>query len=180
MALSCYAPTPRSRRCRRCCDNATCSRSKTCSCEPRRWGRGRSSIPPTLRYGTMYFVLSLRSPCRSAWKLSRQAGIVPECKTLLHDLDRLQQVRIRHQTIGWSAPTSRSRSPICSATPTSRCRHAPSKWRHRNSRRPRNPPGNAADAPRVVPRRREFRQKPHDIGCGGSCGSGATPVAIRR
>ena len=66
--------------------------------------------------------------------------------------------------IGWSAPTSRSRSPICSDTPTSRCRRAPSKWRHRNSRRTRNPPGNAADAPGVVPRRREFRQKPRDIG----------------
>ena len=62
------------------------------------------------------------------------------------------------------APTSRSRSPICSATPTSRCRHAPRKWRHRNSRRIRNPPGNAADVPGVVPRRREFRQKPRDIG----------------
>ena len=60
-------------------------------------------------------------------------------------------------TIGWSAPTPRSRSPICSATPTSRCRHALSKSPHRNSRRPRNPPENAADVPGVVPRRREFR-----------------------
>ena len=60
-------------------------------------------------------------------------------------------------TIGWSAPTPRSRSPICSATPTSRCRHALNKSPHRNSRRPRNPPENAADVPGVVPRRREFR-----------------------
>jgi hypothetical protein len=36
MASSCCAPTPRSHRCRRCCDIATCSRSKTYSCEPRR------------------------------------------------------------------------------------------------------------------------------------------------
>ena len=65
--------------------------------------------------------------------------------------------------IGLSAPTSRSRSPISSTTPTSPCRRAPGKWRHRNSRPPPNPPGNAAAAPGVVPRRHEFRRKQRDL-----------------
>ena len=70
--------------------------------------------------------------------LSRQAGIVPECKTFLQISIACNRCTSAITiTIGWSALTSRSRSPICSATPTSRCRHAPSKWRHRNSRRPR-------------------------------------------
>jgi hypothetical protein len=55
---------------------------------------------------------------------------------------------------GWFAPTSPSRLPIYSVTPTSRCRRAPNRWRHRNSYRPRNPLGNVAVAPGVVPRHR--------------------------
>ena len=38
--------------------------------------------------------------------LSRQAGIVPEWKTLLRDLDRLQQVRIRHRDNDWLVRTN--------------------------------------------------------------------------
>ena len=33
--------------------------------------------------------------------LSHQAGLVPEWKELLRDLDRLQQVRIRHRGVDW-------------------------------------------------------------------------------
>ena len=42
-------------------------------------------------------------------------------------------------------------------------RRAPSRWRHRNSYPPRNPPGNVAVAPGVVPRHCQFRRKPLDI-----------------
>jgi hypothetical protein len=54
---------------------------------------------------------------------------------------------------GWFAPTSPSRLPIYSATPASRCRRAPDRWRHRNSYRPPNPLGNVAVARGVVPGR---------------------------
>ena len=37
--------------------------------------------------------------------LSRQAGIVPEWKTLLRHLDRLQQMRIRHRDNDWLVRT---------------------------------------------------------------------------
>jgi hypothetical protein len=50
-------------------------------------------------------------------------------------------------------------------TPTSRCRRAQGRWRHRNPPRQQNPPENAAAAPGVVPRRREFRRKQPDINC---------------
>ena len=41
--------------------------------------------------------------------LSRQAGIVPEWKTLLRDLDRLQHVRIRHRDHDWLVRTDASK-----------------------------------------------------------------------
>jgi len=37
--------------------------------------------------------------------LSRQAGLVPEWKELLRDLDRLQQLRIRHRGVDWLVRT---------------------------------------------------------------------------
>ena len=64
---------------------------------------------------------------------------------------------------GWFAPTSPSRSPIYSTTLTSRCRRAPGRWRRRNLSHPKHPPGNAAVAPGVVPRRHEFRRKQRDL-----------------
>jgi hypothetical protein len=41
--------------------------------------------------------------------LSREAGIVPEWKTLLRDLDRLQHVRIRHRGNDWLVRTDVSK-----------------------------------------------------------------------
>ena len=41
--------------------------------------------------------------------LSRQAGIVPEWKTLLRDLDRLQHVRVRHRDHDWLVRTDASK-----------------------------------------------------------------------
>ena len=91
---------------------------------------------------------------------------------------------------GWCAPTSPSRSPIYSATPTSRCRRAPGRWRRRNSSHPQNPPGNAAVAPGVVPRHHEFRRKPRDLnrlqksgvqvgsGSGGGCSRPQRPRSM--
>ncbi len=124
--------------------------------------RGDKATP---QYAATYFVLSSRSPCRSAWKICRAR--LASCR----NGRRFCAISIACNrcafaigtTIGLSAPTSRSRSPICSATPTWRCRRAPGKWRHRNSRPPRNPPGNAAGAPGVVPRRHEFRRKQRDL-----------------
>ena len=66
-------------------------------------------------------------------------------------------------TTGWCALMSPSRSPICSTTLTSRCRRAPGRWRRRNLSYPKHPPGNAAVAPGVVPRRHEFRRKQRDL-----------------
>ena len=80
--------------------------------------------------------------------LSCQAGVVPEWKSLHRSASAIAAMT------GWFAPTSPSRLPIYSATPTSRCRRAPNRWRHRNSYRPRNPLGNVAVAPGVVPRHR--------------------------
>ena len=49
------APTPGSRRCRRCCATAICCRSKICSAAPRRsCGRVRSIIPQTPPSAAMY------------------------------------------------------------------------------------------------------------------------------
>ena len=41
--------------------------------------------------------------------LSREAGIVPEWKTLLRDLDRLQHVRIRYRNNDWLVRTDVSK-----------------------------------------------------------------------
>ena len=41
--------------------------------------------------------------------LSREAGIMPEWKTLLRDLDRLQHVRIRHRGNDWLVRTDISK-----------------------------------------------------------------------
>ena len=41
--------------------------------------------------------------------LSRRAGVIPEWKTLLRDLDRLQQVRIRHRDNDWLVRTDVSK-----------------------------------------------------------------------
>ena len=38
--------------------------------------------------------------------LSRRAGVIPEWKTLLRDLDRLQQARIRHRDNDWLVCTN--------------------------------------------------------------------------
>ena len=42
--------------------------------------------------------------------LSRRAGVIPEWKTLLRDLDRLQHVRIRHRDNDWLVRTDVSKS----------------------------------------------------------------------
>ena len=42
--------------------------------------------------------------------LSREAGLVPEWKILLRDLDRLQQVRIRHRDNDWLVRTDAAKS----------------------------------------------------------------------
>ena len=41
--------------------------------------------------------------------LSRRAGVIPEWKTLLRDLDRLQHVRIRHRDNDWLVRTDVSK-----------------------------------------------------------------------
>ena len=104
-------------------------------------GRGRSSIPPTPRYGATYFVFPRARHAEGLEDLSRQAGMCRNGRRFCAvSIACNMCASATGTTIGWSAPTPRSRSPICSATPTSRCRHALSKSPHRNSRRPRNRP----------------------------------------
>ena len=91
--------------------------------------------------------------------LSRRAGVIPEWKTLLRDLDRLQPC---------AHPPSRQRlagAHRClqadrrSVPPRSHRAAAARQMRRQNLSHPKHPPGNAAVAPGVVPRRREFRRK---------------------
>ena len=90
--------------------------------------------------------------------LLRQAGLVPEWKELLRDLDRLAKCAsaIAAPT-GWCAPTPLPPSPRCSRAPTSPCRPAPARP-DRRRKPPPNPPEPDAAAPAVVPRQLEFRQ----------------------
>jgi hypothetical protein len=108
--------------------------------------------------------------------LLRQAGLVPEWKNFLRDLDRLAEVRIRHPApTGWCAPTPPPSTPSC-APPTSRCRRAPERPVPR--RRPsQGTPKNAAAAPGVVPRRLEFRWNVNPIRCLRKSGASLPPCA---
>ena len=77
--------------------------------------------------------------------LSCEAGVAPEWKELLRDLDRLQRCASSIAApIGWCAPTRRGRSLLCSAKPMSRCRREPDKPRPAEARglhkiRPKTP-----------------------------------------
>ena len=78
----------------------------------------RSFIPPMRRPRTR----TLFVPGARHAEIPRgpviQAGVAPEWKSLLHDLDRLQQVRIRHRGNHWVVRTDVAK-PIAdlSATP---------------------------------------------------------------
>ena len=53
---------------------------------------------------------STRTPTDRCRLLSRRADVIPEWKTLLRDLDRLQHVRIRHRDNDWLVRTDVSKS----------------------------------------------------------------------
>ena len=112
-----------------------------------------------------YFVRSWRSSCRNTWRTchARPASCRNGRACCAISIACSKSASAIAAMTGWFAPTSPSRSPIYSATPASRCRRAPSRWRHRNSYPPRNPLGNVAVAPGVVPRHGQFRRKPLDI-----------------
>ena len=91
--------------------------------------------------------------------LLRQAGITPEWKDLLRDLDRLPQVRIRHRGADWLVRTDAS--PAVAAL--FKRAHIALPPRAHQARTPAASPAqirpeNAAVAPGVVPRQLEFRQ----------------------
>ncbi|HVP99777.1 MAG TPA: IS1634 family transposase [Roseiarcus sp.] len=68
--------------------------------------------------------------------LSRQAGLVPEWKDLLRDLDRLQQVQIRHRGADWLVRTDAA-SAVAGLF---RCAHLALPPRARQARPPPPPP----------------------------------------
>ena len=132
--LRACAPTPRSRRCRRSCAIAICSRSKTCSRGPRRsCARGRSSIPPTPPSAAMYSAPS--------WRSSMQK--------YLDDLARRGRRRA-----GMEEPPARSRPPAAGA-------HPPSRRRLAGAHRRRLGCGHALQMRRMSPcRRAPTRRRP--------------------
>jgi hypothetical protein len=71
--------------------------------------------------------------------LSRQAGLVPEWKELLRDLDRLQQVRIRHRDVDWLVRADAA--PM--VTMLFKSAHIALPPRARQARPPRPPPKRA-------------------------------------
>ena len=97
--------------------------------------------------------------------LLREAGVTPEWKELLRDLDRLQNVRLEHRGTDWLVRTDATPKRRGSV-PSRPRRAAAARQANRateDSHPPRNPPGNAAVAPSVVPRRLEFRRNSHEI-----------------
>ena len=96
--------------------------------------------------------------------LAQSAGVSLECKTLLRDLDRLQQLRLRHRDADWLARTDASpdlaavfRTAKIALPPRVKLVAPPP------ATPPPKPPANAAAARGVVPRPPEFRQKPCNI-----------------
>jgi hypothetical protein len=92
--------------------------------------------------------------------LSCEAGVAPEWKELLRDLDRLQQVRLQNRGADWlvrsdAAPTTTALFRQAQvALPPRACQRPPP---------PRKPPKNAEAAPSTAPRRLEFRRKQMNI-----------------
>jgi transposase len=68
--------------------------------------------------------------------LSRQGGLVPEWKDLLRDLDRLQQIHIRHRGTDWLVRTDAAPA----VTGLFRCAHLALPPRARQARPPPPPP----------------------------------------
>ena len=97
--------------------------------------------------------------------LLRQAGLAPEWKELLRDLDRLQSAHppSRRRLAGAHRRRAR-RDHAFQAPPMSPCRRAPARPVPRRQPRP-DPPENAAAAQGVVPRQPEFRQNANAINC---------------
>ena len=95
--------------------------------------------------------------------LLREAGLAPEWKDLLRDLDRLAEVRIRHRGADWLVRTDAAPA----VTALFRAAHIALPPRARHARPPPrpnpSPPENAAAAPGVVPRRPEFRRNASTI-----------------
>jgi hypothetical protein len=96
--------------------------------------------------------------------LLRETGVTPEWKELLRDLDRLQNVRLEYRGADWLVRTDATRNVAALF------RHAhialpprASKPRRQRLRHHRYPTENAAAAPSVVPRRREFRRSSYEI-----------------
>jgi hypothetical protein len=92
--------------------------------------------------------------------LSCEAGVAPEWKELLRDLDRLQ-VRLQYRGADWMVRTDAARTIAALfrqahvALPPRARQTAP----RRSPRPPQNPPQNAEAAPSIVPRRLESRRK---------------------
>ena len=76
--------------------------------------------------------------------LSRQAGLAPEWKDLLHDLDRLVQVRVRHRGADWLVCTDAAPD----ATRLFKCAHVALPPRTRQARPPRPPVQTRPKTPR--------------------------------
>jgi len=76
--------------------------------------------------------------------LSRQAGLAPEWKDLLHDLDRLVQVRVRHRGADWLVRTDAAPD----ATRLFKCAHVALPPRTRQARPPRPPVQTRPKTPR--------------------------------
>jgi len=76
--------------------------------------------------------------------LSIEAGVAPEWKVLLRDLDRLQQMRLQYRGADWLVRTDAAPTTLrCSARPMSRCR-----------REPTNRPAEAHGPQKSTPKRR--------------------------
>jgi hypothetical protein len=94
-ASSCCAPTPASRRCRRCCATGTCCRSRTCSAGPRQCcAPGRSIIPRMPLSVAMCSARSSRWCCRRSWPIAAKPPASPSNGQTWCAIDRLQEATI--------------------------------------------------------------------------------------
>jgi len=80
--------------------------------------------------------------------LARQAGLVPEWKELLRDLDRLQQVRIHYRAADWLVRTDAAPD----VTRLFKCAHVALPSRARQARPPPPAPSKSAQKRRGRPR----------------------------
>jgi hypothetical protein len=96
--------------------------------------------------------------------LSREAGVAPEWKELLRDLDRLQQVRLQHRGADWLVRADAA----LNVTALFRAAHVALPPRAQQTAPPK-PAASSKSAPKrrgrqgVVPQRLEFRCKRQEV-----------------